>query len=156
MSYSKWVRTTIRNLNCCWSSYTYYRWCSIKYPCISSIGIRYDSISIWSYCRWWAWQSKCSPITENKIYVGSDDDKLYCLDALTGKLVWSYTTGSDVGSSPAVSGGRVYVGSYDSKIYCLDALSGTLIWHYTTGGEITSSPAISNMNIPCMDVLSPS
>ena len=72
------------------------------------------------------------------------DDKIYCLDANTGELIWSYTTGNNVWSSPAISNGKVYIGSQDNKIYCLDADTGQLIWTYTTGDGVSSSPAISN------------
>jgi outer membrane protein assembly factor BamB len=41
---------------------------------------------------------------------------VYALDASTGALRWSYTTGGGVDSSPAVSGGFVYVGSWDDKV----------------------------------------
>jgi parallel beta-helix repeat protein len=51
------------------------------------------------------------------VYVGSYDKKVYCLDAATGALVWSYTTGGRVESSPAVVNGVVYVGSDDGRIY---------------------------------------
>jgi hypothetical protein len=40
------------------------------------------------------------------------------LDAETGDMIWSYTTGRLVHSSPAVANGKIYIGSYDSKIYC--------------------------------------
>jgi hypothetical protein len=51
------------------------------------------------------------------VYVGSTDDCVYALNAATGVLVWSYRTGSDVYSSPAVSNGVVYIGSYDHNVY---------------------------------------
>ena len=49
-----------------------------------------------------------------------------------GEVLWSYTTGDHVFSSPAVVGGRVYVGSFDDKVYCLDAVTGAHVWNYTT------------------------
>jgi len=39
--------------------------------------------------------------------------------------VWSYTTGDEVWSSPAVANGRVYVGSDDNEIYAFGVSSGT-------------------------------
>jgi outer membrane protein assembly factor BamB len=77
------------------------------------------------------------------LYVGSADDKVYCLNAETGSKVWEYTTGNDVNSSPAVSEGYVYVGSDDRRLYCLDAETGSKIWEYTTGAGVLSSPAVS-------------
>ncbi len=53
------------------------------------------------------------------MYVGSDDDYLYALDASSGELRWRYQAGSDVRSSPAVAGGVVYVGSHDDYLYAI-------------------------------------
>jgi len=62
----------------------------------------------------------------------------------TNQTLWSYTTGGNVRSSPAVADGKVYVGSRDSKVYCLNASTGSLIWSYTTGGFVYSSPAVAD------------
>jgi outer membrane protein assembly factor BamB len=51
------------------------------------------------------------------VYIGSYDDTLYALDAVTGARKWSYTTGNWITSSPAVANGVVYVGSWDDTIY---------------------------------------
>jgi len=83
-------------------------------------------------------------VADGKVYVGSDDGKVYCLNALTGTHIWNYTTGFPVDSSPAVADGKVYVGSYDHKVYCLNASTGTHIWNYTTGGGVFSSPAVAD------------
>jgi len=81
-------------------------------------------------------------VAEGKVYVGSWDGKVFCLNASNGAQIWNYTTGDEVRSSPAVVGGRVYVGSSDNKVYCLNALTGTHIWSYTTGDIVISSPAV--------------
>lgn len=59
------------------------------------------------------------------------------------ELLWKYTTGGYVHSSPAVSNGIVYVGSDDSNIYAFDAGTGNIKWKYTTGGYVHSSPAVT-------------
>ena len=82
-------------------------------------------------------------VVDERLFVGSSDSKIYCVNVTTGGLLWNYTTGAWVESSPAVAGGRVYVGSGDGKIYCLNADTGELIWNYTTGGSIHSSPAVA-------------
>jgi hypothetical protein len=52
------------------------------------------------------------------VFIGSDDDNVYALNATTGALVWKYKTGGMVDpSSPAVSSGVVYVGSEDDNVY---------------------------------------
>ena len=50
------------------------------------------------------------------VYVGSNDQKVYALDGITGAVLWGYTTGGFVGD-PAVSDGVVYVGSFDKNLY---------------------------------------
>jgi outer membrane protein assembly factor BamB len=77
------------------------------------------------------------------VYVGSDDDNVYALNAETGTQVWKYTTGGFVDSSPAVAGGIVYVGSGDGHVYALNAETGTQIWNCNTWGSIGSSPAVA-------------
>jgi hypothetical protein len=56
-------------------------------------------------------------VADGKVYVGSEDGCVYCLNASTGEKIWSYTTGGNVNSSPAVADGKVYVGSYDYNVY---------------------------------------
>jgi outer membrane protein assembly factor BamB len=52
---------------------------------------------------------------------------------LTPTLLWNYTTGFQVESSPAVVNGVVYIGSDDGNVYALNAANGDKIWNYTTG-----------------------
>jgi outer membrane protein assembly factor BamB len=66
------------------------------------------------------------------------------LDASEGKILWNFTVGKEVASSPAIAGGLVYVGSNDGKIYALDTISGACIWRYSTEGMVVSSPSIAN------------
>jgi len=55
------------------------------------------------------------------VYVGSDDNHVYALDAADGSVRWRFQTADDVSSSPAVVDGVVYIGSGDSYLYALDA-----------------------------------
>jgi len=65
-----------------------------------------------------------------RVYFGSWDHNLYCVDVKTGGQIWKFETGDCVDSSPAIYGGKVYFGSWDRNIYCLDAESGEEIWRY--------------------------
>ena len=78
------------------------------------------------------------------VYVGSNDFNVYALNAGTGALLWKYTTGSYVRSSPAVANGVVYFGSDDFNVYALNAGTGALLWKYTTRSYLDSSPAVAN------------
>jgi outer membrane protein assembly factor BamB len=58
--------------------------------------------------------------------------------------LWSFTTGDNVFSSPAVENGIVYVGSEDHNLYARNALTGNVVWTFPTAFKIDSSPAIAN------------
>ncbi len=88
-----------------------------------------------------------SPAVVNGIvYVGSDGNNLYALNANTGATVWSYNFAGGVYSSPAVSNGVVYVGWGDTSgaLYALNASTGAKLWSFTTGFGVMSSPAVAN------------
>jgi|GEM_PF-458930 len=88
---------------------------------------------------------------DGKIFIGSCDYKIYCLNADDGSFIWSYKTNGEVYSSPAVANGKVYCGSIypDNKLYCLNADTGDLIWSYATGNDVWSSPAVANGKVYC-------
>jgi len=68
------------------------------------------------------------------IYFGSSaDNKVYALDASTGKQRWSIFTGGPIRLAPTVSGSRVFVGSDDGFVYCLNARDGKLLWKVRGG-----------------------
>ena len=87
-------------------------------------------------------------VADGKVFIGSNDYNIYCLDADTGRFLWRYKTDSRVFSSPAVADGKVFVGSSDDNVYCLDEDNGDLIWCYETGGwlvpTLSSSPAVAD------------
>src|SRR2546423_5999581 len=74
-----------------------------------------------------------------RVYVGSYDGPLYCLDARTGSLVWRASSQPRLGhhgvfySTPAVAYGRVYIGSTRGKGYSFGARRGEARWAHGTG-----------------------
>lgn len=73
-------------------------------------------------------------IASGLLYYGSSaDDKVYCLDAETGKIQWVFFTEGPVRLAPTISENRVYVGSDDGHAYCIDAKQGSLIWKTRLG-----------------------
>lgn len=63
-------------------------------------------------------------------FASSANDKVHCLDAVTGKERWSFFTGGPVRLAPTIYEGKVYMGSDDGYVYCLDSADGKLIWKY--------------------------
>lgn len=81
-----------------------------------------------------------SPIVhKNKVFVGSYDRNLYALDAMTGKVLWTFPTGGELLGTPVVADGTVYFGAKDNKVYAIDAESGKLLWDYETQGAVLTS-----------------
>ncbi|NOR67645.1 MAG: PQQ-binding-like beta-propeller repeat protein, partial [Woeseiaceae bacterium] len=68
------------------------------------------------------------------VYFGSSaDNKVYALEAATGRQRWSFFTGGPVRLAPTVSGNRVLVGSDDGFVYCLKAGDGGVLWKVRGG-----------------------
>jgi len=63
------------------------------------------------------------------VYVGVGGN-VCALDASTGAKLWSYTTGGEVNSSPAMANGVVYIGSDDNNVNAPDASTGAKLWSY--------------------------
>src|SRR5262245_29927894 len=58
---------------------------------------------------------KSSPaIVGSKLYVGSDDKLLHCVDLKKGQRLWTFPTEGEIESSPLVLDGVVYFGSTDA------------------------------------------
>ena len=117
------------------------------------------SQTLWSY-QTFSYVHSSPAVADKRVFVGSDDGCVYCLDALTGTSLWNHSTSNAVYSSPAIADGRVYVGSDDGNMYCLDASTGLLLWNYPTGN--TSCPAVANgrvyvgsrdRNVYCLNAL---
>ncbi|MFH0769659.1 MAG: PQQ-binding-like beta-propeller repeat protein, partial [Chloroflexota bacterium] len=54
------------------------------------------------------------------VFVGSEDNHLYAVNAITGEEIWNISTGGKVTSSPALADGIVYIGSDDGNLYAIE------------------------------------
>jgi len=86
-------------------------------------------------------------VSNGRLYIGSyfdQDHNVYCLDAKTGKKLWSYLTGGAVLGTPTVANGIVYVGSQDNSLYALDARTGALRWRFVGSLVFLAAPLIQD------------
>jgi glucose dehydrogenase len=75
-------------------------------------------------------------VAGGRAYFGSSaDHKVYCLDATSGRVIWTRITGGPVRLAPTVVDGRVYVGSDDGCAYCLNARDGSILWRFRAAPE---------------------
>jgi outer membrane protein assembly factor BamB len=70
----------------------------------------------------------CPIVVNNRIYVGSLDNKVYCLDPEDGTVLLTYATGGPIFGSPAYSDGVLYIASADSYLYALNAADLSFKW----------------------------
>jgi outer membrane protein assembly factor BamB len=101
----------------------------------------YTGTEIWNYTIG-ASPGGSPAVSSGRVYFGTHDGYVYCLNATTGDKIWNYTADDDVGGYPAVAGGRVFVGSLDGNVYCLNATTGDKIWNYTAGDTRSAAPSV--------------
>lgn len=83
---------------------------------------------------------------EPRLYFGSEDGRLYCCDARTGKEVWTYLTDHRIDAAPLVAEIAnvpvVVAANAWGMVRCLNAATGASLWHYKAGHEILSTPVL--------------
>ncbi|MCE5272844.1 PQQ-binding-like beta-propeller repeat protein [bacterium] len=96
----------------------------------------------------WDFFDSSPAIWQGKVYFGSGDGSLYCLELATGREVWRFPTCDVVHSSPALAEGRVFVGGYDTNFYALDAETGRELWRFSTGADPKGNLMRGNQGSP--------
>ncbi|MHB9029397.1 MAG: outer membrane protein assembly factor BamB family protein, partial [Candidatus Latescibacterota bacterium] len=70
------------------------------------------------------------------LFFGSSSDcRVYALDAVTGREVWSHCTDAPVRFAPALWKDRLFAAGDDGYLYCLSARDGRLLWKKRGGPE---------------------
>ena len=65
----------------------------------------------------------------NRVFFGSTaDDSVHCVDAATGREIWTFPTAGPVRAIPVLSNGHVLFGSDDGTLRSVCAESGKLLW----------------------------
>jgi outer membrane protein assembly factor BamB len=86
-------------------------------------------------------------LSGGKLVLGGRDKVVHCLDANTGKALWTFATRARIDSSPAIVDDRVYIGSNDGRLYVLDLAAGKRLWEFDTGAPLSASPAVASGRI---------
>ncbi len=67
--------------------------------------------------------------------------KLYCFDAKTGNVAWSFAGDGNLSGMPIVVNGQPVIGSATGAVFMLDGASGNQLWTANSGGGVTSLSA---------------
>jgi outer membrane protein assembly factor BamB len=98
----------------------------------------------------------CSPLLhEGRLYVCDEVAKMYCLDAKTGKTLWTKVYGRNAKGSPVWADGKIYIAAVNSQFRILKPgdksceILFTPEFHSQGGAdvEINGSPAVANGRI---------
>ena len=80
-------------------------------------------------------------IAGSRVYFGSLDSNLYCLDT-TGRRLWSLRVDDEIYGAPAIGAdGTVYLGTDKGRLIAV-APTGRRKWSYQTGDDIAGSPTV--------------
>lgn len=73
-------------------------------------------------------------IRNNRVYFGSTvDNNVYCVDATTGRPLWTFPTDGPIRLAPSLAFDNVYFGSDDGAVYCVSQQTGKLVWKQRVG-----------------------
>ena len=91
-------------------------------------------------------------VVDGVVYVGSDNGRVYALDAQAGTARWTFVTSplKPVRSGACVANGVVYI-TADNVLFAIDAAAGTQRWKYTRGSAyaLDNSPALAYGTVFC-------
>ena len=99
----------------------------------------------WAFAFPAAARARSQPaVTEEAIFTGSQDGRVYALDTQSGCIWWTFDADSEVRSAPTIGDdGRLYFGDFNANVYAVDAKSGKLVWKQSVrdhpAGTITGS-----------------
>ena len=83
------------------------------------------------------WRAAYQRPVDGRIYIGTEQGDLYCLNMSDGSTVWKARIGADSDSTPAVANGRVYTAAEDGYVYCFDQSTGELLWKFKADGGLS-------------------
>jgi outer membrane protein assembly factor BamB len=89
-----------------------------------------------------------------KVYIGTSAGRFYALDSATGQMVWKFTSGDAINSTPILSPDRkdVFFGNDAGRLFRLDTETGKKIFEYDGSGEVRSKPLLSGRALFFKDI----
>lgn len=78
---------------------------------------------------------------EARVFVGSQDASLACLNLADGSLRWKHSIADQIRCSPTVADGRVFIAGCDGKLHVIDAVTGTEAAAVPIDGPTGTTPA---------------
>ena len=80
-------------------------------------------------------------VSDDMLFIGSNDKHLHAINQETGEVAWKFKTGARIESAPIVFDDGLIFGSGDGRLYALNLDSGEEIWRLDLGEGFIASPA---------------
>jgi outer membrane protein assembly factor BamB len=92
-------------------------------------------------------------IANDRVFVGSQDKYLYCLNRDNGELFWKFEAPTWLASPVAVHEGRVYLPCHRGRMFQLDAMSGELLHKFEPVDEEDRDTMVYSFPVITSDTL---
>lgn len=112
------------------------------YGTVRAISMRFGTV-LWRHDTPHGQMASSPAVVGDTIVVHGMDGHVWVLGRENGRLLWRFTIGSRIESSPIVSDGVDYFGAWNGTVYALDLRRHRLRWTYHSGYKITASAAIA-------------
>lgn len=86
-------------------------------------------------------------IHEDRLYFGTIDERLICLDPATGQEIWTKAVPGSVIASSRMAGELLVVGTGKGVLLAIRPENGEIVWQYQTGNLIKATPAYDGTNL---------
>lgn len=83
-------------------------------------------------------------IENEKAYLGDNDGIIYCINLISGEVVWKFLADGKIKSVPSLDNKSVYIGNLNGKLYSIDKIKGTLNWGAGSDGLYNTSSLVFN------------
>jgi outer membrane protein assembly factor BamB len=80
---------------------------------------------------------------EDTVFVGTNDNFVYAMDANNGNIKWSFEAGHSFYANLILEGDTLFAASLDKSLYALNADTGDVEWEHPFAGAIMNSPALA-------------
>jgi outer membrane protein assembly factor BamB len=88
-------------------------------------------------------------LEDNVIYAATIEGKLFAIDANSGKIIWSFDDGGNLGSvwgSPVIDESIIFLADMNGNVYTVDKATGKQIWPspFSAGGKIVGGGVLTS------------
>lgn len=84
-----------------------------------------------------------TPVFEDGvIYVGTQGQRFYAINATTGKKIWQYKHDEPIAATAVLGGGRVYFTDLGGRVLALNMSDGSLAWSQDFDQEMLGRPVL--------------